>query len=105
MIEQHAGRDVAGRYRAPWTLRDPDELLAIVHAAGFADVELHVEPAMTRFPSIEAFLLAKTATLIAGRVDAETLAADAAEALAPYCVPDGAVNIPGPGHIATATKT
>lgn len=105
VIERHAGSAVADRYLAPWSLRDPDELLAIVRDAGFENPHLSVEPGWTLFPSIDAFLRAETGTLIAGLVDADGLAADAAEVLAEYCTSDGALKMPGPGHIVTATKT
>ena len=104
VIERHAGSDAAGRYRGPWSLADPDELLAIVVAGGFESAVLRVERAVARFPSLEAFLLAETETLLAGQVDVVALTADATEVLAPYVDASGELVLPGPGHVATATR-
>lgn len=104
VVERHAGKEAADRYRGPWSLHDPDELHAIVAAGGFGDAVVHVESAVARFPSLQAFVAAETETLLAGQVDIAALTAEAGDVLAPYCTPTGELIIPGPGHVATATK-
>jgi ubiquinone/menaquinone biosynthesis C-methylase UbiE len=100
IVERRADKTVADRYRAPWSLPDPDELEADVAAAGFADVEVHVVAGVNRFESVEQFL-SSTAVLLADHIDLGDLVADTTEALAPYRTPEGTLNLPAPGNIAT----
>ena len=101
VVEQHGGRAVADRYRSPWSLPDPDELLANVTAAGFTDVAVQIVPGMNRFESVDDFL-SSTAVLLADHINLDDLVADTTEALAPYRTPEGTLNLPAPGNISTA---
>ncbi len=103
LVERQAGREVADRYRAPWSMRDPEDLRRVVESAGFNDVEVRVETGTARFASLEAFL-ASTSILLAGHVDEPQLAAAAAEVMAPFGGANGGISIPGLGNIATASK-
>ena len=58
----------------------------------------------TRFASVDAFIGAQSSVLLAG-YDTERLIDDTTEIFADYLQPDGAVHIPSPGNIATATRS
>lgn len=91
VIRKHLGDDASGGLRAGFTLRDPDEVRALLVEAGFKDVEVvrHVMPLSV--PDPRTFVLRHLlATPVAPALEAASLetraalVADAVEALAPY---------------------
>jgi SAM-dependent methyltransferase len=104
LVEQHAGPEMATRYMAPWSFPNPEDLLEVMRAAGFADAEVSSEGGASRYSSMQHFMAASTAVLLAGMADASQFAADVEEVLAPYRTPEGGYDIPGPANIAIASK-
>lgn len=104
IVSNHFGSEIGDRYLSPWSFTDPQALLDVTKRAGFDNAEVRVETGESRFGSVEAFIAAQSAILLAG-YDTKQLTADTAEIFADYLHPDGSVHIPSPGNIATATRT
>src|SRR2546425_693654 len=90
-LERHVTPEAAAVMRAPFALDDPDELRALVTAAGFRDVEVDAATEKVRFPSVEDYPLQQAgatpvAPFVAKASDAArtALVRDVCEALAPY---------------------
>jgi hypothetical protein len=105
LVEHYFGAEMAERYMAPWSFPDPDDLLAVARAGGFADAVVASEDGTSRYSSIEHFMAASTAVLLAGMDDAGRFTADVEQVLAPYRTPEGGYDIPSPANIAVASKS
>ena len=104
VVERHFGVEPADRFRLPWSFTDPARLQAVAARGGFTNATVTVETGMSTFDSIEAYVAAQTAVLLAGH-DTTSLVDDTREALAEHVQADGSVRIPAPGNIVTAVKT
>jgi SAM-dependent methyltransferase len=103
LIEQRGNQKAADSYRTPWAMTDPDELQAAVANAGLDDVEVHVEPCLSQYPSIEDFATS-TAILLGDHLDRPYVMRIADEAFAPFTTDSGGVHIPGLMNIAAAKR-
>jgi SAM-dependent methyltransferase len=56
-LEQHLGAQVAGSLRLAFTLGDAHELRALVAGAGFRDIHIRIQSRLTRYPSLDEFVL------------------------------------------------
>jgi ubiquinone/menaquinone biosynthesis C-methylase UbiE len=105
LLEGTSGKQIAGIFRAPFSMANPSNVCALFAKAGFdsARSEAHEIPA--RFPSVEAFLRTEIdGWVLKGRVDVDALIPEARERLQPYTDPNGAVAIPMTGHVVRCSK-
>jgi ubiquinone/menaquinone biosynthesis C-methylase UbiE len=103
-LDRHVGPDASAVKRAEHALADRDELRALVASAGFADVAVHTEAKMVRFPSVGDYVgiqLAATplASVVAGA--SADLVDDVGAALASFVGEDG-LAFPQEVHIVLA---
>lgn len=103
LLEREVSAGAGERYRAPWAMGRADELRRVVLNGGFADVSVETRPGASRFRSLREFL-ESTRLLLAGEAEPGDLLAPARESLAQYVAPDGSIMIPGPAHVAVASK-
>jgi ubiquinone/menaquinone biosynthesis C-methylase UbiE len=104
IVQEHAGPVVAGQYRTPWNLSDPEQLLALFEQAGLEGVELRTVPGNAVYQSVESFLAGATGILIGADLNTERLASDTAQAFSRYVTPEGTLSFEEPGHIVTVTR-
>jgi SAM-dependent methyltransferase len=108
-LERHVGVEAANNRRAPFALGDAEELVGLVAAGGFHDIEAHTLTETARFRSPEdlvASQLAATPLSTLGALSDEGLRAvaqDVRAALAPY-LEDGALAVPMEAHLVLARK-
>ncbi len=105
-VVDRAGDWTRSLVEAYWNCGDLDELSEVVADAGLEVVDRRTRVGTARFASASDFVLTEIeATPLAGRVDADTVAAivgDVGTALARIAVPEGPFEIPLVGHIIVA---
>ncbi|MCL4298634.1 MAG: methyltransferase domain-containing protein [Anaerolineae bacterium] len=108
LLERLYGQGVAEGWRLAHALGDAEILSALFTAAGVARAEIMGQEGVARFPSLRAWLLIEVkAWLLGDRMDEiqfEEFLREAAERLRPFGASDGAVALPAPAYIVTATK-
>jgi SAM-dependent methyltransferase len=108
-LERHVGAEAANNRRAPFALGDARELVALIAAGGFHNIETHTLTETARFRSPEdlvAYQLAATPLSTLGALSDEVLGAvaeDVRAALAAY-LEDGALAVPMEAHLVVARK-
>lgn len=100
-----AGEEEAEMFRAPFSLRDPDEVIALVRAAGIDEPRLETHRRAAVYPSLEAFVRTEIdGWILKGRVDVDAMIEGSREKLGGYVADDGSLSIPMEGHLVTASK-
>ena len=105
---RHLGPAASQLENAYWALGDLGLVRSLFEAAGLEVAATRTRTGTVRFPSASAAVATEIeATPLAGRVDKETygrILAAGIEAIAPFTVDGGRVELPIRGHIVTATK-
>ena len=107
-FSRHLGPEAARLENAYWALGDLDLVGSLFEAAGLRVSTTRTRTSMVDFPSASAAVTTEIeATPLAERIDQETydrILAAGIEALAPFVVDGGRVELPIRGHIVTATE-
>jgi SAM-dependent methyltransferase len=105
---RHLGPAASQLENAYWALGDLDLVRSLFEAAGLEVGATRTRTGTVSFPSASAAVTTELeATPLAGRVDEDTyrrVLAAGIEAVAPFAVDGGGVELPIRGHIVTATK-
>jgi ubiquinone/menaquinone biosynthesis C-methylase UbiE len=110
LLDRIAGEPAADALRAPFSLGDTRELMALFESAGAASVGLTTRTATARFPSVRSMVEADLRGWlpVMGVVLAEEMIQrileEAEGALSSFVTSEGEVVFDAPGHIITATK-
>ena len=109
LLQRLFGREVADAFRAPFTLGDPDQLLALADEAGIEGAKVKQHDGTVRFPSIEAMISTERACVytLGGLLDDaqfEVLLREAQRELRPFTDEDDKVIFSMPALILTAAK-
>jgi SAM-dependent methyltransferase len=107
-FSRHLGPEADRLENAYWALGDLDLVRSLLEAAGLPVSTTRTRTGIISFPSASAAVTTEIeATPLAGQIDREThgrILAAGVEALAPFVVDGGGVELPIRGHIVTATK-
>lgn len=105
VIENVAGEEEAAIFRAPFSLRDPDELVGLMRQAGIPGTRLTTHHRAAEYRSLEDFVRTEIdGWVLRGRVDVDAMLKGARDALASRVADDGSISIPMEGHVVTASK-
>ena len=109
-LERHVSAEAAAVMRAPFSIADPEELRALIAAAGFRDIEIRPATGTVRFPSpahlVQDYAAGSPLASFVAKTTEQTrmaLISEMSEALAPF-VAGGALAFPIEAHLAGATK-
>jgi ubiquinone/menaquinone biosynthesis C-methylase UbiE len=109
-LRRHVGEPAAQGMASPFAFGDGDQVRALVKAAGFRDVEIHIDVTALRLASPEAFLYGEVASSPLGEVISaldgdviDALLADLADGLAPH-TDDRGIAFPFETLVLTATR-
>lgn len=109
-LRRHVGEPAAQGMASPFAFGDRDQVRALVHEAGFHDVEVHIDVVPLRLDSPEALLHGEVASSPLGEVISaldrdviDALVADLAEGLAPH-TDDAGITFPFETLVVTATR-
>lgn len=108
LLDKLFGREIASALEAPFTLGDPDELMALFAAAGIPAPDILTRAGLARFPGLEDWVF----TDIKGWTLSESIDEDQYQALLSaatrdllrFALADGRVEFCSPAHIVTAQK-
>ena len=108
-LESHVGHDAAQSLRAAFTLAHADELRTLIAEAGFRNIHIRIRSRLTRYPSLEEFVLGYVSgTPMAAAVaalretDRAAMVDHVCSALRDYVDDDG-MAAPWEAHFVTAT--
>lgn len=108
LLQQLYGDQVAEEFHAPFGLGNPELLSALFRAAGVTGAEITRQEGIVRFPSLRDWLLIEVKEWLLGdrmdEVQFEEFLTEAEAVLRPFVASDGAVVVPAPAYISTATK-
>lgn len=109
LLDRLFGPQIASALQAPFVLGEPDELRALLAAAGISQAKVETRNETAKFPSIREWVHTDVkGWTLADMIDDEEYALLQREAqidLARFAKEkDGPVEFPAPGHIASATK-
>ncbi|NNE24224.1 MAG: class I SAM-dependent methyltransferase [Rhizobiales bacterium] len=109
LLDRLFGPQVAAALQAPFVLGEPDELRALLAAAGISQASIETRNETAKFPSISEWVHTDVkGWTLADMVDDEQYALLQREAqidLAPFAIAKGGpVEFTAPGHIISATK-
>ncbi len=109
LLQKLFGQQVADAFRAPFTLGDPEQLLALCHEAGISGAKVTQHVGNVSFKSINDMISTERACVwtLGGLLDDtqfEQLRREADRELQPFVDGDGSVNFVLPALIITATK-
>ncbi len=108
LLDRLVGRPAADALRAPFSLGDPDAIVALFRDAGFSWVRIRTEDGPVRYPSVRSLIEYKWSDWIAlaghehDPERFETLVAAAERELAPFVATDGELRYSARAHIVTA---
>jgi len=104
ILEQVAGKEEGDIFRAPFCLRDADQVAALFTGAGFKSVKVETRQGAARFQSLDAFVRTEIdGWVLKGRVDIDAMLLATRDRLRQFTAASGEVRIPIEAHIVTAS--
>lgn len=108
LLQRLFGEAVANGIRAPYVLGDQQQLQALFHDAGIADLTMTTHQGTARFASLEDWMYTDIKGWVLSDLldDAQfdTLLREGKHLLAPFVTADGSVAFDAPAHIASVRK-
>ena len=109
LLHRLFGERIAGAFRAPFALGDPDALLSLCRQAGINGAQVERYSGSVRFASIEAMISTERACVMTlgsllDEAQFERLLSEARAALAPFAGREGQLSFEMPALVATAAR-